>query len=83
VTRLDSRKSRLVFTTSDTIRERGKLREIVLEPSPRYVTIRLKGCRQRLVLEYSAIYHLAAKKQADQNLREAKEARKARKGIKP
>ena len=82
MTRLDSRKSRLVFTTSDTIRERGKLREIVVEPTPYLVTIRLKGCRQRLTVSYGAIYNLAAKIAAEQQRKERIEKRK-QKGIRP
>ena len=79
MTRLDSRKSRLIFTTSDTIRERGKLREIILEPTPYLVTIRLKGCRQRLQLSYGAIYSLAAKIAAEQARKDRAE-KKRKKG---
>jgi hypothetical protein len=78
MTRLDSRKTRLIFTTCDTVRERGKLREIILEPTPYLVSIRLKGCRQRLTLSYGAIYNLAAKIAAEAARKERIEKKKAR-----
>lgn len=41
MSRLDQRKSRLVFTTSDTVRERGKLREVVIEGQQYFAVVRL------------------------------------------
>ena len=75
MTRLASRKSRLLIETSDTVRERGKLREVVLEPHPYTVSVRLKGMRQRFEVSYAGIYHFAAKVAAEK----ARAERKAKK----
>lgn len=69
MTPLHARKSRLVLETSDTVRERCKLREVVLEAhsaTPCLITVRLKGTRTRFTVEASAIYHFAAKLRANQ-----------------
>jgi hypothetical protein len=57
--RLSDRKSRLVFTTSATFRYRGKLREIVVEPEPHVVSLRLAGTRLRYTCSWTSVYELA------------------------
>lgn len=77
-TALASRKSKLVFETGDVIRERGKLRAVVIEiASPTVAYVRLKGTRTRFPFEWSAVYHMGAKNQA---IRERNEKKAARKG---
>ena len=80
MTRLDKRKSRLVVETSDTVRERGALREVILEfhSSGYTLAVRLKGCRQRYDISPAGIYNLAARVAADKARQERKAARKAR-----
>jgi len=75
MTRLASRKSRLLIETSDMVRERGKLREVILEPHPYTVVVRLKGMRQRYEVSYAGIYNLAARLAAEK----ARQERKLRK----
>lgn len=58
---LATRRTRLVFTTSDTIREKGKLRAVVIEAQPYMAMIRLQGMRTAFPVPYGAIYHLAAR----------------------
>lgn len=73
MTALRERKTRLVFETADTIREQGKLREVVIEATPHYALVRLKGTRKAFPISYGAIYHRAAALAAE-------EARAAKKG---
>lgn len=61
MTTLSSRKTKLVFETSDAIRERGRLREVVIEAQPYYALVRLKGTRKAFPISYGAIYHAAAR----------------------
>ena len=79
MTSLANRKTRLRFTTCDAIRERGKLREIVLEPHPYTVTIRLLGLRRSFELSYASIYNLAVLKHVEQHRAAKKGAKKERK----
>ena len=69
---LVQRKTKLVFQTADCYRERGKLREVVIEANPLTATIWLKGTRTRFSLPWSAFYALAAKAAAEQKRREKK-----------
>lgn len=75
MSRLDQRKSRLQFTTCDVVRERGKLREVVIEGTPYFCVVRLAGMRKAFPISYAAIYHAAAKLSAAKT-REEKKARK-------
>jgi len=69
-TSLSERKSKLVFATSDHIRDRGKLRAVVIEATPYAAMVRLQGTRTSFTLPYSAIYHLAARLAANEARRE-------------
>jgi hypothetical protein len=79
VTSLANRKTRLKFTTCDAVRERGKLREIVLEPHPYTVTVRLLGLRRSFEISYAAIYNLAVLKHVEQQRAAKKAAKKEKK----
>lgn len=77
---LSERKTRLIFETDDTVRERGKSRSVVIEARPRYAVVHLKGTRTRFTASWDAIYHLAARIEADRLRREKAEAKKTKKG---
>jgi len=77
MTRLSDRKTRLIIETADVVRERGKSREVIIEPSPYIAVIRLKGRRQRLEVSWAGIYMFAARVAADKARAEKKAARKA------
>jgi hypothetical protein len=70
VTALSQRKSKLIFETGDTVRERGRRREVIIEAEDTYAFVRLKGTRTRFMIEWSAIYTAAAKLAAAQQRRE-------------
>jgi hypothetical protein len=62
MTRIDQRKTRLTFETSDCVRERSKLREVIFEVENGYIIqIRLKGLRRKYAVSPSGIYNLAVK----------------------
>ena len=77
MTSISQRKSKLIFETGDTVRERGRRREVVVEANDTFAVVRLKGTRTRYAIEWSAIYTAAAKLAAAQQRREKLEARKA------
>ena len=62
---LANRKSRLIFTTGDEIRERGKSRPVVIEARLTCALVRLQGMRTSYPISYGAIYHCAAKAAAN------------------
>jgi hypothetical protein len=70
MTALSQRKSKLTFETGDTVRERGRSREIIIEAENTFAYVRLKGTRTRFMIEWSAIYSAAAKLAAAQRRRE-------------
>jgi len=61
MTSLAQRKSKLTIETSDTVRERGKLREVTIEATPYYAVVRLKGLRARFEVSWAGIYDQAVK----------------------
>jgi len=77
MTKLPGRKSRLMIETSDTVREKGKLREVIVEPDPQGYTValRLKGTRARFEIAWNQIY-LAAVKIAVERQRQERKARR-------
>jgi hypothetical protein len=46
--------------TLSTVRERGKLRPIIVELASTYAKLRLKGCRYTLTITYSQMMRLGA-----------------------
>jgi len=81
MTRLDKRKSRLMVETSDTVRERGALREVIIEAdSSGYVLfVRLKGLRNRYPISPGGIYNAAVKIAVDKQRAERKAKRRGEK----
>lgn len=65
MTKLSQRKSRLKFEVSTEVRSGRKLRAIIVECGEYTATIRLKGTRQRLEVDWEGVYVLAAKKEAN------------------
>lgn len=76
MTSLDKRKTRLIFTTCDTVRERGKLREVVIQAEPYFALVRLAGTRTSYPISYAAIFHAAARIKAEQERAEKTKAKK-------
>lgn len=57
--KLEDRKSRAIFETTNAVHERGKQRQVVLELKPGYMMIRVKGTRAQHYLSYTAALNLA------------------------
>ena len=75
MTSLGKRKTRLIFTTCDTVRERGKLREVVVEAQAYFAMVRLAGMRTSFPISYASIYQEAARRQVER-LRAEKKAKR-------
>lgn len=59
---LETRKTKLQFTTASRFRDGGrKPRQIVVEVEPTYVMVRLAGTRTRYALPFDAMYSAAVK----------------------
>ena len=67
---LAERKTRLVFETSDQVRERGAWRSVIVEAHPGYAVVRLKGLRGRFEICYGTVYQEAARIAAERKRRE-------------
>ena len=74
--RLSQRKSRLAFTTSDTVRYKGAEREIIVEATPFIAVCRLAGTRTRYEMSWSGLFHYAAAAFAEKQRQERKAKRK-------
>lgn len=79
MTSLETRQTRLIFKTSDLTRDKGKLREVIVEARPRTCTIRLSGLRSSYTLEWGAVYSLAVKMAVASAAKEKRELKKGRK----
>lgn len=77
MTSLAKRKTRLTFETSDTMRYRGKLREIVVEANEFTASVRLKGTRQRFEVSWAGVFNQAVKI----DVQKKREERKARRRV--
>jgi hypothetical protein len=77
MTSLAKRKSRLRFTTCDTVRERRKLREVVIDAHSHYCDVRLAGLRTSYPISYAAIYTAAVKIAVEKMRAERRERKKA------
>jgi hypothetical protein len=75
-TNLSKRKTRLQFVTCDVVRERGRLREVVIEAGTHYATVRLLGMRRSYQISYAGIYHMAARIAVEKERAEKKAAAK-------
>jgi hypothetical protein len=59
VSKLTERKSRLVVETANTVYDRRREREILMELKPGYMILRLKGTRAEFNLSYVSALNLA------------------------
>jgi hypothetical protein len=73
---LESRKTKLQFTTASTFREGRRLRRITIEAEPTFAIVRLAGLRTRYSITYDAIYSAAVKLAVAAERREKKERAK-------
>lgn len=65
--------------TLSEVRERGKMRAIIVELRPTFVVVRLKGLpSSRYTVTYAQMFNAGAKNAADQVRRERAEAKKAK-----
>ena len=80
MTNLRSRKTRCIVMFDETIRERGKSREIVMELNPYSVRVRLKGMRGSYEIPAASVYNAAVARFVAQQRAEKLAAKKARKG---
>ena len=78
MTALIDRKTRLAFTTEDTVKYRGRYRRIIIEVSRDGSTAdaRLEGTRVRYPFSFGGVYAHAAKNAAERLKAEKKAARK-------
>lgn len=77
MTALAKRKSRLTFETSDVVRYRGRLREVVIEATEYTASVRLKGTRQRFEVSWAGVYNHAVKVAVEKQRAERKAQRRA------
>lgn len=80
MTSLAKRKTRLTVEFSETVRERGRSREVTMEFTPYGITVRLKGLRTRYEVSPAGVYNLGAKLAVEKRRAERKAARKAKAG---
>lgn len=72
MTRLTERKTKLIFVSGDVVRERGRLRDVIIEAKPMHAEVRLAGMRTSFPISYAAIYHAAARIASDRARAEKK-----------
>ena len=73
---LAKRKSRLVVEFSQTITDRGRSREVVMELTPWGITVRLKGMRTRFEITPASVYNRAVILAVEKRRQERKAAKK-------
>lgn len=75
---LSTRKSRLRVEFSETYRERGRQREVIMELTPWSLRVRLKGMRQTFDISPVAVYQTAARIEAERIRAEKRKARQSK-----
>lgn len=78
MTYLRDRKRKLSFVTNSTARYRGKDRQIVVEVSPEYASVRLLGTRTRYEISWRGVFDVAAEIHARRERERKKAERKLR-----
>jgi hypothetical protein len=76
MTKMSERKSRLSVEFSDAVRERGRLREVVMDFSPYGIKVRLKGMRASYDISPASVYNQAVMKAVAARRAEKKAKRK-------
>jgi hypothetical protein len=74
------RKTRLIFVTASSLKDNGKLREVIVESRPQYAVVQLNGSKQKYSVAWEMIYKLA-KEQHAENLRLEAQTQSKRKRI--
>lgn len=64
--------------TLSSVREKGKLRPIMITMQSTFVTVRLKGCRHSSSVTYQQIFNIGARNAAEAARKERVEARAAK-----
>ncbi len=78
MTSLSKRKTKLSVEFSETVREQGKLREVIMDFHPYGVTVRLKGLRTGYEISPGAIWSRAALLAVEKSRAEKRATRKRR-----
>ncbi len=78
MSKLSERKTRLVAEFSETIRERGRSREVVMRLSEYSIAVKLKGTRTWFEISPASVYNLAVSKEVARQKAEKATAKKAR-----
>jgi hypothetical protein len=76
MSKLAKRKSKLVFETEDTVRERGKHRQVIVEAHVGYAVFRLKGLRTGYTGSYGGIYQFLVRQAVEKARLEKKSKKK-------
>jgi hypothetical protein len=63
--------------TSDTVRDGGKLRHIVVECHPQYLSVRPLGCQRSYDVSYHDLYVWAVQRKLSRDKAEKKATKKA------
>jgi hypothetical protein len=64
MSKLSQRKSKLIVETENTVYDRRRQRQIIVELKPGYMIFRLKGTRGSFVLSYTSGLNLAIRNDA-------------------
>lgn len=78
MTNLVTRKTKLIFTSADIVRESGKFREVVIEAHPLHATVRLKGLRTGYDIPWSSIWSMAVRAEVEKTRAEKKAAKRGK-----
>jgi len=76
MTSIARRKTKLVIETSDTVRDHGKYREVIVEAHPLHATVRLKGMRTAYTIDWASVWSMADRAEAERVRREKKAGKK-------
>jgi hypothetical protein len=81
MSQLEKRKSRLLLTTSSTVRHGRRHKAIMLELKPEFAYVWLSGSRSKLIISYQSIYERAAwLKVRNEQLEKARAKKAAKEG---
>lgn len=77
MSKLQDRRTRLVFETSDETRERGKHRPVIVEAFPTHAVLRLKGMRKGIAVSWLGMLQHGIKLEVERAKAEKRAAKKA------
>lgn len=76
MTSLRQRKTKLSLETDSMVFERGRQREVIVEPEAGFCTVRLKGTQRRYFVAWGSIYAMGVKIQVEKERQEKKDKRR-------